>query len=142
MVGTGLAARLRETMGRRGISGQRLEKEAGISRGYVSHLLAGRRGGNISAEQLGAIARVLGVSAEWLREGETSQGGEAPREPPTSSDPCPARTRAAELALEDRLPPMAIARVMAPPPDPERTVLSWAREMIRAAEESAREPSK
>lgn len=124
-----------------GISQQELERRSGVSRGYVSRLEGGKRGDSISHEQLTALARGLGVDAQELQTMHGYATATRMTPPPTSavmSDPCPHRTQAASLALADGVPPDAIARVMALPPDPARSVLSWAREMVRVAEERGR----
>jgi transcriptional regulator with XRE-family HTH domain len=139
MGSVGLSDRLRQAMTSKGISGQRLEREAGVSRGYVSRLLRGHRGASITADQLGALARALDVSPEWLQRGGAEGVGAMTtiHLEPSADDPCPARTAAAELALEGGAPPWAVARVLGLPPDPVRSVYSWLREIVHA-QESAR----
>lgn len=127
----------------RGISKQELERRAKVSRGYVSRLESGARGTSITAEMVAALARGLDVDPSALQ-GTSGHGTTTPTmtdAPPSGTyhDPCPNRTRAAELAIEDQIPPWVIARVMSMEPDPGRSVLSWAREMTRIVEQRGRQ---
>lgn len=115
---TGISARVAEARRRLGISRQELERRAGVSKGYVSRLEAGKRGSSISAAQLDALASALEVAPRWLAEGAQASA------PMASADPCPARTRAAVIALEGGASPVAVAHVLALPPDG-RPVLAW-----------------
>lgn len=123
-----IGARVRQLREARGLSQQALEQKAGIARGYLSRLEAGSRGGRVSHAQLEAIAKAMDVSVVELQAGVAH---------PRPMDPCPNRTRAAALALEDGVPPAAVAHVMAMPVDVERSVLSWATEMLRTAGKQA-----
>jgi transcriptional regulator with XRE-family HTH domain len=129
-----LADRIRARLRALDWTQQRLEQEAGLSKGYVSRVLSGDKGERTSGAHLSNIARALGVSLEWLLKGGDTPAPvtvAVPRE--VSEDPCPKRTRAAAIALEDGIPVEAIARVMAMPADPARTTFGWLREMVRIA---------
>lgn len=61
-----LAARCRWARERRGLSQKELAAEAGVSKGLIGNIEAGR---NASLRKLTEVARELGVNPVWLAEG-------------------------------------------------------------------------
>lgn len=64
-----LPERLQATRLRAGLSARRLDELAGLTPGYTSLIESGKRA-NIGARTADLIARVIGVSLDWLIRGE------------------------------------------------------------------------
>jgi transcriptional regulator with XRE-family HTH domain len=64
---TSIAERLKEARDAAGLSQPELAKRAGVSRGTIGNIEAGHRK---EPRELLAIARVVGVNAEWLKTGK------------------------------------------------------------------------
>lgn len=67
-----LQRRLQAARIRAGLSARRLDDLAGLTPGYTSLIEAGKRA-NIGARTADAIARVVGVSLDWLIRGDGNE---------------------------------------------------------------------
>jgi transcriptional regulator with XRE-family HTH domain len=65
--------RIKEAREERGWTQERLAKETGISKGFLSETENNKGTGNIGADYVLRIANVLGVSLDYLMKGEVGQ---------------------------------------------------------------------
>lgn len=123
-----LGDRIRAALAARGINQTELERRAGFSRGYVSRLLDGKRGGKrTSHTAVSAIAIALNVRPEWLSTGDEPMDAEGTLSIPLPGLRFPNGAMAARIAREGGIAEPAIQDVLAEPLeiDKDPPVLWW-----------------
>ncbi len=96
------ADRLAAALKKLGWSQNRLEREAGLSKGHVNRLIHGK-GARTAPETLVAIARVLGVDHDWLATGSGQMGARAHGAADSPPPPPISETRTALDAIKDMI---------------------------------------
>lgn len=80
------ADRLKAALAARAVSQNRLEREAGLSKGHVNRLIHGK-GARTAPETLVSIAQVLQIDHDWLATGKGTMTADGSVEPLPSPEP-------------------------------------------------------
>jgi len=123
-----LGERIREARLAKGLGQRGLAEASGVSQGHISHAESGKRQ-ELGPTVLGALARALEVSPEWLLTGEGPRVRYAAST--DADDPYPARA-AAIVRMRGLVSESAIARVRADQLLGALSEAEWVEELLRA----------